>query len=306
MSDEQLARILEVLFPHDLDANTALERRRHEESWTLYDSGPQRFSKISFARARFYGETIFSGRSFEQFADFTEARFSSPPDFDAATNRDRIDFTGAQICFAPPGKLLHWTTDGRIPLRLRALRKVAEETKNHDLERDLYIEERKAERGVYLRQRWEALKKVHWVERPLIAWHLIAHVSWIVVMFFYWALANYGRSFLLPFTWLAVSVWLFYWRYSPVLAPLMHEAGAANTDRYDHAVWMLAFGNTVPFVGPLTIDADIKKFLFCPGFGHCLPIPPEGFQSWVVVQNVVSIILVFFIGLALRNYFKIK
>ena len=62
----------------------------------------------------------------------------------------------------------------------------------------------------------------------------------------------------------------------------------------------------MPFVGPLTIDAEIKKFLFCPGFGSCLPIPPEGLQFWVLFQNLFSITLVFFIGLALRNYFKIK
>jgi hypothetical protein len=48
---------------------------------------------------------------------------------------------------ALPGKR-SWTSDSKIPIRLRALRKIAEETKNHDLERDLYIEERKAERGV--------------------------------------------------------------------------------------------------------------------------------------------------------------
>jgi hypothetical protein len=62
----------------------------------------------------------------------------------------RIDFTGAHVGFAR--EFLHWTEDSRIPIRLRALRKIAEETKNHDLERDLYIEERKAERGVYLYQ----------------------------------------------------------------------------------------------------------------------------------------------------------
>jgi hypothetical protein len=36
------------------------------------------------------------------------------------------------------------------------------------------------------------------------------------------------------------------------------------------------------------------------------PIPPEGFQFLVIFQNLFSIICVFFIGLALRNYFKIK
>jgi len=71
---------------------------------------------------------------------------------------------------------------------------------------------------------------------------------------------------------------------------------------------MVAAGNAVPFVGPLTIDSEIKKLLFCPDNAvNCLPpIPPEGFQLLVISQNVVSIVLVFFIGLALRNYFKIK
>jgi hypothetical protein len=86
----------------------------------------------------------------------------------------------------------------------------------------------------------------------------------------------------------------------------MPKAGALDADKFEHAVRMVAVGNAVPFVGPLQIDADIKKFLFCPGFGKCLPIPPENFQLLVIVQNVLSIILVFFIGLALRNYFKIK
>jgi hypothetical protein len=35
-------------------------------------------------------------------------------------------------------------------------------------------------------------------------------------------------------------------------------------------------------------------------------IPPHGYQWLVVGQNLLSIILFFFVGLALRNYFKIK
>ena len=84
-------------------------------------------------------------------------------------------------------------------------------------------------------------------------------------------------------------------------------AKAPDTDKYKQAVRMLALGNAVPFVGPLTIDGEVKKFLFCPGREvNCLPIPPEGFQLLVLGQNLLSIILVFFIGLALRNYFRIK
>jgi hypothetical protein len=54
------------------------------------------------------------------------------------------------------------------------------------------------------------------------------------------------------------------------------------------------------------IDTKIKEFLFCPGFGPCQPIPPDGFQLLVIAQNLFSITCVFFIGLALRNYFRIK
>jgi hypothetical protein len=135
----------------------ALERR-HEISWTDSHLRPDKFQTISFARARFDGEVDFSGRIFAADADFINARFYYPPDFDTATNHARIDLTGARVGFVPEGKWIHWTKNSRIPVRFRSFRKLAEETKNHDLERDLYIEERKAERGVYLCHRWEALK----------------------------------------------------------------------------------------------------------------------------------------------------
>jgi uncharacterized protein YjbI with pentapeptide repeats len=281
-------------------------KQRHEDSWKRSASGPDRFLSVSFERARFDGQADFSGRSFERAADFTQARFYYPPDFDPATKDARIDFTGTYIGFVPPGRLLHWTSDSKVPARLRTLRKIAEETKNHDLERDLYIEERKAERGVYLRQRFEELREAPWTEWPLIAGRLIAHILWIAVMGVYWALADYGRSFVRPAVLLALSVPVFHLGYGAILAPLMQQAGEVNAAKYTRAVWTVTLGNAVPVVGPLTIDAEIKKFLFCPGFGPCLPIPPEHFQLLVIAQNVLSIILVFFIGLALRNYFKIK
>ena len=62
---------------------------------------------------------------------------------------------------------------------------MVEDMKNHDLERDLYIEERKAERGVYLRQRWEKLKKEGWKNWPGNAARLFTHILWIIVMGIY-------------------------------------------------------------------------------------------------------------------------
>jgi uncharacterized protein YjbI with pentapeptide repeats len=179
------------------DARKVLEQR-HEDLRKTERSGPDSFRTISFAGASFDGEADFSGRSFERTADFTNARFYYPPIFDAVTKSGRIDFTGAHIGFVPPGephdtdsqeptrlrtligfvrpsKLLHWTGDSRVPVRLRAFRKVTEETKNHDLERDLYIEERKAERGVYWHQQRQALKNAPIIEKPLIFARLMGH-----------------------------------------------------------------------------------------------------------------------------------
>jgi len=310
----------------------------NESCWDVYGSSPDGFLYISFEGAHFLDKADFSSRSFEESANFTNSRFYYPPIFENVTNASQIDFTGAKIGFVPPTEL-HWTTDSQIPVRLRALRKVAEETKNHDLERDLYIEERKAERGVYFIQRLEDLdkgpeeltkslevikqqqKSTLWKRRreavALISnllgssfaiGRLLGHVLWVVVMFFYWAFADYGRSFLRPAVWLISSVWLFHWGYAMVLAPLARQVGAEKATQFEQATWMLARGNAVPFVGPLTIDAKIKEFLFCAGRGTdgCVPIPPDGFQLLVIAQNVLSIALVFFIGLALRNYFKVK
>jgi uncharacterized protein YjbI with pentapeptide repeats len=286
------------------DAREALEKR-HKESWKSNGSAPDRFLQILFASVRFYDDANFSGRFFQRAASFTYARFSRPPDFDVVTNASRIDFTGTQIGFVSRGK---FDSDSEVPVRLRPLRKIAEETKNHDLERDLYIEERKAERGISLNITFDALKRAPIMEKPLIFVRLLSHGLWIIVMFGYWGLADYGRSFPRPLASLVLSVFIFHFGYALILAPLKQKVDPANKDYYDQAVWILALGNAVPFVGHLSIDAGIKKSLYCPDdvCGERAPIPPLGVQVLVIVQNVVSIALIFFFGLALRNYFKIK
>jgi hypothetical protein len=288
-------------------------KQRHRRLWKHRGSGPDRFQSISFANARFNsdieisGAANFSGRTFDDVVDFSNARFFKPPIFHNVTNVVQINFSGTRIGFALPGKR-PWTFDSKIPIGLRALRKIAEETKNHDLERDLYIEERKAERGVYWRQFLQELKEASMTEKPRVLGRLLTHCLWIVVLFGYGALADYGRRFERPLAWLVLSVFIFHSGYASILSPLRQKVDPANKDYYDQAVWMLALGNAVPFVGHLSIDAGIKKSLYCPCdvCGERAPIPPLAIQVLVIVQNVVSIALIFFFGLALRNYFKIK
>jgi hypothetical protein len=87
---------------------------------------------------------------------------------------------------------------------------------------------------------------------------------------------------------LVASGFFFYWCYGKILAHFAPKAGSL-ADQYDRAVRMLALGNTVPFVGPLTIDSEIKKFLFCPTNICPTPIiPPDGYQLAVLSQKSSS------------------
>jgi hypothetical protein len=311
---------------------------QHYDSWARYKCQPDHFGRISFVGARFDDAPDFSFRSYQDTADFTDSFFYYPPSFDSPENPGLIDFSGTNIGFAPPGNLLHWTSNTRIPLRLRRLRKIAEDTKHHDLERDLYIEERKAERGVYWRQLSglneleknlqdiDEQKKHVWLEwrlkrsarnarwlallaHPAQLARLIAHCFWIIVMWVYWALADYGRSISRPsVAWLLLTFIVFPWLYNQILMP---PPKTADAGQYEQAVQTVAFANAVPFAGSLAVDVEMKKVLFCKpedlkNSVNCHPVPTESYQWAVIGQNLFSIILVFFIGLALRNYFKIK
>jgi uncharacterized protein YjbI with pentapeptide repeats len=297
------------------------------ESGNKYD-----FHHISFARARFGGSVNLSGRFFVNRCDFTGAQFNQPPILDNCMGTNRIDFSGATIQFSGQlpkavktlgqfvekriwfargrgslSKAPGWTTDSRVTLHLRWLRKIADETNNHDLERDLYIEERKAERGIvlaqYLREGWRAFFKLKF-------W---AHCSWILIMGGYWLLSNYGRSFVRPVLALLLSVFAFYRIYVGVL----ETPKAEYIPDFRNAVRAYAIANAVPFVGSLTLEKEVKTTLLCGGRADlavpsgnsvCTPVPPPSlvFQLITIGQSIFSAICIFFAGLALRNYFKLR
>jgi hypothetical protein len=92
-TEDQSRKDLEASVREAKEEDRAALKKHHEDSWTGSGSAPDRFLTISFANARFDTEAVFSVRSFEADADFTNARFYYPPDFDAVTNASRIDFT---------------------------------------------------------------------------------------------------------------------------------------------------------------------------------------------------------------------
>jgi uncharacterized protein YjbI with pentapeptide repeats len=293
---------------------SSLSEERKQKLLAAYNAshqrepGPDGFGNVSFAQARFKGVAHFSGRNFLARTDFTRARFDEPPIFDRCQNVGRLDLYGARIEFS--GTVLGftipgWTIKSDIAIRLRLLRKLAEETKNHDLERDLYIEERKAERGIVLSQYWREGGPVP------IKPKFLAHCLWIAVMGGYWLLADYGRSFIRPLLALVASIFVFYGSYSLVLT----SSTTAREPKLERATWAFAIANAVPFVGALTLEKEVKGIILCAGAPpgdstaeESTPtcIPTVALQLLALGQSIISGLLVFFIALALRNFFKLR
>ncbi|HEX5845058.1 MAG TPA: hypothetical protein VFY53_01935 [Rhodoplanes sp.] len=213
-----------------------------------------------------------------------------------------------------------WTTSSDTALKLRQLRRLAQETKNHDLERNLYIEERKAERGILLAQYW----RDGW--RGILSARMLGHCLWIAVMASYSLFADCGRSFVRPLVGLAISV-IFHWAYGSVLTA---PSDRSRLEDFRRAAWAFSISNAVPFVGALTLERDVKLTLLCgdrptsvqPASGtpaaqtaqpaqpqslsQCVPVPGRRFQLLALGQSIFSVLCLFFIALALRNYFKLK
>jgi hypothetical protein len=219
-----------------------------------------------------------------------------------------------------------WTTDTTVALRFRLLRKIAEETKNHDLERDLYIEERKAERGMLMHQYLQSGPWHAWVSNTL------ALYLWMYIMILYGLLADYGRSLIRPLVALVGSIFVFHAAYTLAAlpsesfpAPLLDKAWVVikamvpkDASPADRAVTAFAIANAVPFVGALTLDREVKTMVLC-GRGSaelaavdqhpaptCSAVPQLSIQLLILAQSIFSALCFFLIALVLRNYFKVR
>ncbi len=319
------------------------------------EAGADSFLALDFSDAHFESVADFSGRMFRGHAKFARTRFDQPPNFDNCKGTGQLDFYNARMGFGSnvtpfrwfPIRVRYtnvrvrgWTMDGDIALRLRRVRKLAEETKNHDLERDLYIEERKAERGILLGRcaidLWRALNQnpirasefphayvraltgsINYLRAALTGiLRIFAHTAWIAVMSVYWLLADYGRSFARPLLALVLSVFLFQALY-PMAVP---RPGAAGEADFNRALSAFTVAHAVPFVGALTLDKEVQATLLCgarptdPAMAQqqnvpvcaSVPLPSLGFQLLVLGQSIFSALCVFFIALALRNFFKLR
>ncbi len=256
------------------------------------------FHTIVFLRAQFLGPASFTNRDFKGEAIFSATGFDMLPDFRGTKHRENLDWTRVRFAFGwyPKLGLLRipirgWTTKSEIITRLRRLRGVAKEIHAVDAERDLFILERQAERGIFWRDwlggGWRTWFTGWW--RPL-------RVTFL--MFLYRYSSNCGRSVLLPAVWLVVSNIGFYFLYASLI-----ERPIASVER---ALFDLTFASAIPFGATArpAFQSAVKK-LFEQGDYALIEIPWQ-FQAASAVQGITNLVLLFLFGLALRNYFKFR
>ncbi len=257
------------------------------------------FQSISFSHARFKGLASFNHRAFRDDIDFSNAYFANPPDFRATSNWENLDWTGTRFEFqsyAALGKIKlpvrRWTAVNDTVTRLRRLRGIAKEIHAVDAELNIFILERQAERGILWHDWWFGISRSRlfgwW--RPLTVTTLMLLYSWT---------SNCGRSVILPLVWLSATNWGFWLLYTNLIdRPLFIPIKKALFD--------LTFASAVPF-GATSRPAyrSAVELLFQKGIDGPVNIPWQ-FQVASATQSIVNLVLVFLLGLALRNYFKFR
>ena len=338
-----------------------------DESLIKFGSGPNLLPNADFSGARCQDIADFSNRTFVRHCSFFGAQLRQPPNFDGCEGMHRVDFYGAKFRLSDPLRLdsfLFWRNtlqikvlrlkrDSDLIFRLRELRKLAEAAKDHDLERDLYIEERNVEFRLTPAIERDSARLMYIMTRPnrntlytFIYWSVAVNLSaakfaldlvralvWKTVMFLYWLLADYGRSLMRPIAALFASIILFHAAYILVLSPRSPSSFVANAtsalmqtaswpneadSRFIRSARAFAIANALPFVGALTLDKEVKEILICSGsssgekgtsekgLGLCTPIPSLSFQFVALFQSIFSALCIFFVVLALRNFFKLR
>jgi hypothetical protein len=120
----------------------------------------------------------------------------------------------------------------------------------------------------------------------------------------YWLLADYGRSFIRPLVALVASIFVFHAAYSIVLSP----PPAMSETTFRNAIWAFTIANAVPFVGALSLEKELKDTILCAASSlpACDRVPKTAFQLLALGQSITSGLLIFFVALALRNFFKLR
>ena len=259
----------------------------------------------SFNKATFERDAKFNFVDVQVTANFTGAEFLDIPSFQAVRNPERIVFDTVEFTLPKPeslgGKLIFSLTglcgaERSMEDRIRNLRGIANKTHAIDVERDLGILERNAQ----ISTTWAGIKEIS----PLRTWfrNLLAALTMTPLLLLFRWTSDYGRSALRPFLFLITVPFLWLVVYLKLYIVVIGQEFGLSAESRMEAITSLAIYGAFPVGTTLrsTYGAALETL-----FGNSGNVPWQ-FQIALTLQSVISLIFIFLIGLALRNFFRLK
>ena len=260
-----------------------------------------------FFEATFFGNTFFNSIDVRGSVNFEDAEFHIIPDFHAAKNPERIALDTVEFALPKPSglisKCVYWATglrgsDPSTMIRIRQIRGIA--NKNHaiDAERDLTILERNAEVGVA----WSGLKEF----RPFRQWvysALTTLFSTPLLVLYRWT-SDYGRSIKRPLSWLVTTPFIWFVVHFKLYLLCGIPGRYLLSDEEFSAIKSITLFGAFPISATQrpAYTAAVEKL----SGGSTSADLPFALQISLTLQSVTSLIFLFLIGLALRNFFRMK
>lgn len=235
-------------------------------------------TSLKAQRATFRNTTV------DGLADWTDAEFRSIPDF-RQMKLDRAPEVARMT--VPPPKMTGWwplsvAKDQQDVLKFRKLKAMAIDANDHEKDGEFFAYEMLAKRG------WETKGSI-----GLTA-------NWL-----YWVLSSYGRSYVVPLCWMALSFVGFAAYYAWSLQRYVAMPDAA------HFSFLFSIKNSIPFLGSLFRFAPVPKgyesrfdTIYQAASGAGLNV--DALVSTGVTQSLVGGVFFFFLLLGLRNKFRLK
>lgn len=278
----------------------------------------------SFHHARFLGFANFSSVSFAGQASFTYVLFRTPPSLRGASDVDYLDLHEIEVRLGTDQNRIlcaifgEWNDNEKIIPRLRTLRGIADTTNFVDAERELFLLERQMELGCgWVRWR-RALRDWQVTYRQSLNKRVSGYITLaiqqlallvrmtsdtLIMLLYRWS-SNCGRSALWPAFWLMVSTPVFHALYRSQYASLK----GVDVNSLDTGTIKLlddfALGSLVPLAATTrpSYQGAIELLFSSDGFASV----PGSFQYTSLAQGVLDLMLIFLIGVALRNHFLVR
>lgn len=237
-----------------------------------------RFQLIRNDGGPVWGKPIsFEGSNFSNVTEIRNVRFIDVPDFRSTANTHHLSMENIDYQLTPQQPTVQSLTPHEknnnisyITLKLQRLKNLAEKDGNHYLALKFHADELRT-------RRWNQTKKFE-----------------TIVDIIYDFLCDYGQTIWRPTFFLIICTIIF-----SLIYLLLSSKDLMEVSCYSYLLF--SFTNSVPF---LAISRDVRLYSLNNLFNE--NDITTGLYALLSAQGLISAILIFLIGLGIRNHFKIK